>query len=116
VEIRARRRERWLIAVVAATVILAFLFGAIQRFLVCDDAFISFRYARHLAEGQGLVWNPEERVEGYTNFLWVLVLAAGSPWERGRSCWPPRSASSAVRRWSSWWRGWARATTAGGIR
>lgn len=76
-EIRARRRERWLIAVVAATVILAFLFGAIQRFLVCDDAFISFRYARHLAEGQGLVWNPEERVEGYTNFLWVLVLAAG---------------------------------------
>jgi len=77
VETRARRRERWLIAAVAATVILAFLFGAIQRFLVCDDAFISFRYARHLAQGEGLVWNPGERVEGYTNFLWVLVLAAG---------------------------------------
>lgn len=40
-----------------------------------DDAFISFRYARHLAEGAGLVWNVGERVEGYTNFLWTLLLA-----------------------------------------
>ncbi len=41
-----------------------------------DDAFISFRYARNLAEGHGLVFNPGgERVEGYTNFLWVLLLA-----------------------------------------
>jgi arabinofuranosyltransferase len=45
----------------------------------CDDAFISFRYARNLADGDGLVFNPgHERVEGYTNFLWVLILAAGS--------------------------------------
>jgi arabinofuranosyltransferase len=43
----------------------------------CDDAFISFRYARNLSQGHGLVFNPgAERVEGYTNFLWVLVLAA----------------------------------------
>lgn len=40
-----------------------------------DDAFISFRYARNLAEGHGLVWNPGERVEGYTNFLWTALLA-----------------------------------------
>jgi arabinofuranosyltransferase len=40
-----------------------------------DDSFISFRYARHLAAGQGLVWNPGERVEGYTNFLWVILMA-----------------------------------------
>ncbi|MCH2170772.1 hypothetical protein MK489_08295 [Myxococcota bacterium] len=40
-----------------------------------DDAFISFRYAENLANGQGLVFNPGERVEGYTNFLWTLVLA-----------------------------------------
>jgi arabinofuranosyltransferase len=42
---------------------------------VSDDAFISFRYARNLARGVGLVYNPGERVEGYTNFLWVVVLA-----------------------------------------
>lgn len=40
-----------------------------------DDAMISMRYGKHLAEGVGLVWNPGERVEGYTNFLWVLVMA-----------------------------------------
>ncbi len=45
-----------------------------QRF-VQDDAFISFRYARNLAEGHGLVWNIGERIEGYTNFLWTLCMA-----------------------------------------
>jgi len=46
---------------------------------LCDDAFISFRYASNLARHGALVYNvePLERVEGYTNFLWVLVLAAG---------------------------------------
>lgn len=44
---------------------------------LCDDAYISFRYARNLARGLGLVYNPGEdpRVEGYSNFLWVLFLA-----------------------------------------
>ncbi|MDI1443889.1 hypothetical protein [Polyangium sp. 6x1] len=39
-----------------------------------DDAFISFRYARNFAEGHGLVYNLGERVEGYTNFLWTVLL------------------------------------------
>jgi len=43
---------------------------------IADDAFISFRYARHLIEGHGLVYNIGERVEGYTNFLWTLFVAA----------------------------------------
>ncbi len=46
-----------------------------------DDAYISFRYARNLVEGNGLVFNAGERVEGYTNFLWTVMsavpLAAG---------------------------------------
>jgi hypothetical protein len=41
---------------------------------VDDDAFISFRYARNWAEGHGLVFNPGERVEGFTNFLWTALL------------------------------------------
>ncbi len=40
-----------------------------------DDAFISFRYAENLARGHGLVWNNGERIEGYTNFLWTLVMS-----------------------------------------
>jgi len=58
---------------------------------LCDDAFISFRYVRNLLSGHGLVFNPGEYVEGYTNFLWILELAAiwgifgvrpehGAPW------------------------------------
>jgi hypothetical protein len=43
---------------------------------VCDDAFISFRYAANLAHGHGLVYNPGEHVEGYSNFLWTLLAAA----------------------------------------
>ncbi|PRQ08637.1 hypothetical protein [Enhygromyxa salina] len=46
---------------------------------VCDDAFISFRYARNLGQHGALVYNlaPFERVEGYTNLLWVLMLGLG---------------------------------------
>ncbi|MBI4703492.1 MAG: hypothetical protein HY744_20470 [Deltaproteobacteria bacterium] len=47
------------------------------RAYTVDDAFISFRYARNLARGLGLVYNPGERVEGYTNFLWTLLLSGG---------------------------------------
>ena len=39
-----------------------------------DDAFTAFVYAKNLATGQGLTFNPSERVEGYTNFLWVLIM------------------------------------------
>jgi arabinofuranosyltransferase len=42
---------------------------------VQDDAFISFRFARNLADGHGLVFNPGERVEGYTNLLWTALMA-----------------------------------------
>src|SRR5258706_2501582 len=43
---------------------------------VTDDAFISFVYSRNLAEHGQLVFNLGEHVEGYTNFLWTVVLAA----------------------------------------
>ena len=36
-----------------------------------DDAFISFRYARNIADGLGPVFNPGERVEGASNPLWT---------------------------------------------
>ena len=47
---------------------------AIRQAWVCDDAFISFRYAHNLLSGHGLVFNPGERVEGFTNFLWTMLL------------------------------------------
>jgi arabinofuranosyltransferase len=42
-----------------------------------DDAYISYRYAHNLIDGVGLVFNPGERVEGYSNFLYTLLMAPG---------------------------------------
>ncbi len=52
----------------------AYLYHDTGGWLV-DDAFVSFRYLEHWVDGNGLVFNPGERVEGYTNFLWLLLLA-----------------------------------------
>lgn len=40
-----------------------------------DDAYISYRYTENLVRGEGLVFNHGERVEGYSNFLYVLAVA-----------------------------------------
>ena len=40
-----------------------------------DDAFISFRYVDRFLAGKGLTWTDGIPVEGYTNLLWILVLA-----------------------------------------
>jgi hypothetical protein len=42
---------------------------------VVDDAMTSMQYAKQLARGHGLVFNVGERVEGYTNFAWVMLLS-----------------------------------------
>lgn len=54
----------------------SFLVDGVRYFTLADDQMISMRYADNLARGLGLVWNPGgERIEGYTNFLWVLYMA-----------------------------------------
>jgi len=55
--------------------LLAFEMGvwALHGFLV-DDAYIGFRYVRQVVRGQGWVYNVGERVEGYSNFLWLVLL------------------------------------------
>lgn len=40
----------------------------------CDDAMISMRYARNFAEGRGLVYNPGEAVDGFSNPLWTWIM------------------------------------------
>ena len=73
----AQGRARQILALLLVTApwggLLAWL--AHVAWFLCDDAFISFRYARNLLEGHGLVFNPGEYVEGYSNFLWTLELA-----------------------------------------
>ena len=54
-----------------ATVLLRLLAGP----QTIDDAYISFVYARHIADGQGFVFNPGDHVLGTTTPLYTLLLA-----------------------------------------
>ena len=59
-------------------VILGFiLFQSSIPAIEIDDAYTTFRYARNFANGNGLVFNVGEHVEGYSNFLWVILLSIG---------------------------------------
>jgi len=44
-------------------------------FCLFDDAMISMRYAANFVAGQGLTWNPQERVQGYSNLLMTLFMS-----------------------------------------
>jgi hypothetical protein len=79
---RARIVDAALLAAgLAATAVLLFtplVDGSRLVDFTLDDAYITFRYAGHLADGLGPVWNPgSDPVEGFTTFLWVVVIAAG---------------------------------------
>lgn len=50
-----------------------FLLVAVNVAWFSDDAFISARTSWNLANGHGLTWNIAERVQSFTNPLWVLV-------------------------------------------
>jgi hypothetical protein len=71
-------RRSWSVGVLFGAVLYVALaavhYARRYHFNVVDDAYISFQYAKNWALGQGLVFNPGERVEGYTNFLWVALL------------------------------------------
>src|SRR5690242_15013574 len=43
---------------------------------VGDDAYITFRVVDNFINGYGLRWNVAERVQTYTNPLWMLLMSA----------------------------------------
>lgn len=59
----------------AAVVLLGVGHLGVFHAYLTDDAFISFRYLDHWLAGNGLVYNLGERVWGFTNFGWILLLA-----------------------------------------
>ncbi|RIL08342.1 MAG: hypothetical protein DCC75_09180 [Proteobacteria bacterium] len=62
------------------TCLIAVVLLSLHAFLylnfLTDDALISLRYAKRLLDGKGLTWTDGEYVEGYSNLLWVLCVAA----------------------------------------
>ena len=61
-----------LYVLVALLVLVAFT----QRWAQ-DDAYVTFRYSKHVVDGLGPVWNRDYAVEGYTDFLWMVCVAVG---------------------------------------
>jgi len=79
---KTEQRYLRLLLAVTALFYLAFIIGTSfiingeRYFTLVDDAMISMRYAQHLAQGHGFVWNIGEKpVEGFTNLGWTLYLA-----------------------------------------
>ena len=66
----SRSTALWLLPALALYALLAWHFQFVQ-----DDAFISYRYVANFLNGDGLVFNIGERVEGYTNHGWVILLS-----------------------------------------
>jgi len=58
----------------AGSICLVFFLIQVSGFYQ-DDAYIVLRYVQNFLDGNGLVWNPGERVEGYTCFLWVILVS-----------------------------------------
>jgi len=54
--------------------------GGLRHWVLHDDFMISQRYARNLARGAGLVFNPGERVEGFSDPLMVLGVCLPLEW------------------------------------
>ncbi len=71
----ARFTRQYLVVAVAGGAVILLLHSRLYFGYTSDDAYISYRYARNLSDGLGLVWNPGEHVEGYSNYLWVVMLA-----------------------------------------
>ena len=66
----------WLAAALASFALLL-LWQRAFRLAAVDDAYIFLRYARNCALGLGPVFNPGERVEGFTSPLWLAILVPG---------------------------------------
>lgn len=75
-----RGRRGRLVAAVTLALLLASLWAFVSHVrkywpFLSDDALISLRYAERLVGGHGLTWTHGARVEGYTDLLWVLLVA-----------------------------------------
>jgi arabinofuranosyltransferase len=70
------RRLLWPYFILCFFAGLGLYLGWRQFWFLTDDAFITFRYALNAVAGHGFTWNPEpfHPVEGYTSFLWLLIL------------------------------------------
>lgn len=64
------------ISIILIIVAILFISMCLRIEFIQDDAYITFRYVKNFLNGYGLVFNYGEYVEGYTTFLWLIILSA----------------------------------------
>ncbi len=64
------------VGLAVALLLATALMWPLRQYLT-DDTFIRLQYARNLASGHGLVFNPGERVYGCISPLWAALIADG---------------------------------------
>lgn len=81
---RARAWRWWALALLTFALLPCLGYLAAELYLLdgglgmpLDDSFIHLQFARNLAAGDGLAYNPGERVTGSTAPLWTAVLSLG---------------------------------------
>lgn len=82
--LRAAREPTWLLGLglllgCALLAVLAWRERSVvvegrRWFWLEDDAMVSMRYARRWAQGLGFTWSAGPPVEGYSNFLWTVLM------------------------------------------
>ena len=72
----ARKSDKLTNVVLLGAAALLLYIGWREFWFITDDAYIAFRYVSNSIHGLGYVWNPApfQAVEGYTSFLWVVIL------------------------------------------
>lgn len=75
-----RRHPRTVVALVSGAASALFVGASYQeagRFTLFDDAMVSMTYARTMADGRGITWQPGAKpVQGYTDPLWMFLMGA----------------------------------------
>lgn len=68
--------SRWALFALLALALVVLWLGWREFWFLCDDAYITWRYISNRQLGLGYVWNPPpfRPVEGYSNFLWMVLL------------------------------------------
>ena len=64
-----------LVRILLFSALALFTFSITFNAWLCDDAFITFRVMDNFVHGYGLRWNVAERVQAFTNPLWLIALA-----------------------------------------
>src|SRR6185437_6350721 len=71
--LKVRGRKYDTLIIISAIFVLSLVI--IKVAWICDDSYITFRVVDNFIHGYGLTWNTSERVQSYSNPLWMMLVS-----------------------------------------